>query len=191
MPGGGGRAPPPRRPRQIREPPAAAPAPDRVPDSRAAPSAARSSLCAIPRPGCCRARRTEQRRADAARPRCRDPAPAPKTPPNASCAARRVRVVEGVGLTQSSPKPSLSTAQREQLHQIGHNITAFNKLEAGGWDIGFGLPIKARTVSPCDPRLPNARYETAQPVLRSDVFQQPDQSSRLDDASEFMKPRRL
>src|SRR5262245_4608968 len=49
----------------------------------------------------------------------------------------------------------------------------------------FGLTIKACSIRPSDPGLPEVGDDPAQATLRSDVFQQANQTTRLDHPSKL------
>src|SRR5229473_5883851 len=55
----------------------------------------------------------------------------------------------------------------------------------------FCVPVKARPVCPCDPRLPNSRHDPPDSSVRSHIFQQVNEATRFDDATKFSKRRHL
>jgi len=55
---------------------------------------------------------------------------------------------------KSKTRSPLVSAQREQLHQVIHDVTALNDLKAGRRDVLLSLPIETCAISPGDPGIP-------------------------------------
>ncbi len=77
----------------------------------------------------------------------------------------------------------------KQLHEIIYDEAAFEQLETRRRNVPLRLAIKARAVSPFDPRLPDVRNDPAQGPSRADVFQEPYAATGLYDASKLAKRR--
>jgi hypothetical protein len=68
----------------------------------------------------------------------------------------------------------LRTAQGEQLYEVIDNESAFDQFETSRRHMLLGLSVEARTVSPSNPRLPDARHNPAKGSGWTHIFEKPD-----------------
>src|SRR5262249_31448904 len=86
---------------------------------------------------------------------------------------------------------SYRNARGKHLHEIIYDEAAFEKFEARRRNVPRRLAIKARAVSPLNPRLPDVRDDPAQGASRADVFQEPYAATGLYHAPKLAKRRYL
>jgi len=110
------------------------------------------------------------------------------------CQALRTIRVTGLGYGSTIPFLNRFLSRGRAPSRVSRDRrrrTGFPGVQGRPPAVPFGLTIKACSIRPTDPGLPQVGGDPVQATARSDVFQQPNQTARLDHPSKLAERRDL
>ena len=81
-------------------------------------------------------------------------------------------------LTQLRPRS-------QQLYEFVSHKVGLEQLQSRLWNVGLGAAVKAGTIGPINPRLPEPRHRAAKPAAWSGIFKTSNGSTGFHHAPQF------